>query len=230
MAGRAGRLSGTLQARSHERARDEAIRAFLLARPEFLKNDPELLRRLGLRPEESNVIDFSREALSRAARAHRRETSVRRRLEAVAQANFEALATTHDAVLELLDAANPTDLSGRMMNLARNRFGLTAAILATEGDAPDGWRPLLAGQCDLALGPGRPTRLGVAPTTLGLFGVAAPEIGSVAVVRLQLSPPPRQGLLAFGAAAADAFSSDMGQDLIAFLARVVERVAARWPM
>jgi uncharacterized protein len=223
-------LSGAPHARSHERARDEAIRAFLRARPEFLKDDPELMRRLGVRPDASNVIDFSREALSRAAQAHQRETSVRRRLEAVARANFEALATTHDAVLELLDAADPTDLSRRLMKLARSRFGLAAAILATEGEAPEGWKPLAAGQCDLALGAGRPTRLGVAPTALGLFGAAAPQIGSVALIRLKLSPQPREGLLAFGAGTTDAFSADMGQDLIDFIARVIERVASRWPM
>ena len=39
----------------------------------------------------------------------------------------------------------------------------------------------------------------------------------------------RQGILAFGAADPEGFSRDMGAELVAFLARVVERTAERWP-
>jgi hypothetical protein len=37
-------------------------------------------------------------------------------------------------------------------------------------------------------------------------------------------------VLAFGAAEPDGFTADMGAELVAFIARVVERMAERWPV
>jgi uncharacterized protein len=224
-------LTDILRADAHEFARDEAIRAFLKSRPEFLRDDPALMEALGVRPDAANVIDFGPAALSRAASAHRKETSVRRRLEAVAQANFDAQSRTHEAVIELLGARSHSDLAIRLDALAKAHFGLAAAVIAIEGPArtPAGWRALAAGQCDLTLGVGKPARLGVVPTALGLFTVGD-SVGSVALIRLSICLPARAGILAFAAEDASAFSSDMGHELIDFLARVVERTAERWPL
>ena len=225
-------MSEVLHAESHESARDQAIRAFLRGHPDFLKDDPQLLAELGLRPHAANVIDFGPEALSRVARAHRKETSERRRLEAVARANYEAQGQTHEAVVELIGARNHTDLAQRLDAFARARFALAACVIALEGPerVPAGWRGLAEGQVDLALGEGQPARLGVVPTAAGLFASGVGPVGSVALIRLSLWSPERVGLLAFGAADETAFSPDMGHELIDFLARVVERTAERWPV
>ncbi len=82
---------------------------------------------------------------------------------------------------------------------------------------------------DLILGPGAGWRMGHAPTALGLFDHRAGEIGSVAMVRLALWAQGRSGVLAFGAADPETFTAEMGPDLVAFLARVTERTAERWP-
>lgn len=224
-------MTDVLRADAHEWARDEAIRMFLKSRPEFLRDDPGLMQALGVRPDAANVIEFGPAALSRAASAHRKESSVRRRLEAVAQANFDAQSRTHEAVIELLGARNPSDLAIRLDALAKAHFGLAAAVIALEGPehVPAGWRPLAEGQCDLTLGQGKPARLGVAPTARGLFAKGDP-VGSVALIRLSLWSPARSGILAFGAEDAAAFAPDMGHELIDFLARVVERIAERWPL
>jgi len=205
---------------------------FLKTRPEFVRDDPELMQALGVRPDAANVIDFGPAALSRATSAHRKESSVRRRLEAVAQANFDAQSRTHEAVIELLGARNHSDLAARLDALAKAHFGLAAAVIALEGPdrTPAGWRPLAEGQCDLTLGRRKATRLGVLPTALGLFGTKAEGIGSVALLRLSMWAPARAGLLAFGAASPETFTADMGHELIDFLARVVERTAERWPI
>ena len=42
--------------------------------------------------------------------------------------------------------------------------------------------------------------------------------------------PSRQALLAFGSIDPEGFTEDMGPELVAFLARVVERTAERWPI
>ena len=224
-------MTDILRANTHEWARDEAIRTFLKGRPEFLRDDPELMQALGVRADAANVIDFGPAALSRAAQAHRKETSVRRRLEAVAQANFDAQSRTHEAVIELLGARNHSDLAIRLGALAKAHFGLAAAVIAIEGPerTPAGWRALAEGQCDLTLGPNKPARLGVVPTALGLFA-AGDNVGSVALIRLSLWSPGRAGILAFGAEDETAFAPDMGHELIDFLARVVERTAERWPL
>ena len=225
-------MTDLLRTDAHEWARDEAIRAFLKSRPEFLRDDAELLQALGLRPDAANVVDFGPAALSRVAMAHRKESSVRRRLEATARANFDAQTRTHEAVIEVIAARNHADLARRLDELARSHFGLATAVMALEGPdrVPAGWRPLAEGQVDLILGRGKPARLGVAPTAMGLFGAVAAEVGSVALVRLTLWAAPRSGVLAFGAGDAEAFAPDMGHELIDFLARVVERTAERWPL
>ncbi len=224
-------MSDVLRAEAHEWARDEAVREFLRERPEFVRDDPDLMRALGVRLDASNVIDFGPAALARFEQAHRQESHVRRHLEAVARANFDAQAQTHEAVIELLGARNHADLAWRLDAVVRAAFGLLGAVLALEGPdrVPAGWRPLAEGQCDLTLGRGKAMRLGVVPIACGLFG-GAPEVGSVALMRLQIWEPSRTGLLAFASERSSDFTPDMGHELLDFLARVVERTAQRWPV
>ena len=42
--------------------------------------------------------------------------------------------------------------------------------------------------------------------------------------------PSRHGILAFGSHDPEGFTPEMGAELVAFLARVVERTAERWPV
>jgi len=177
------------------------------------------------------VVEFA--PMARVHAAHQREAEQRALLEEIARANFAAQAQTHGAVVDLLDARNLADLARRVDDLARTRFGLAAGIIAveTEGLPPAGWKQLVEGQVDLILdGPQRLARMGFAPTALGLFGPEAGEIASMAMVRMAIWEPSRQGLLAFGSADPEGFTPEMGTELVAFLARVVERTAERWPL
>jgi uncharacterized protein YigA (DUF484 family) len=206
------------------------LKEALLSHPEWLREDADLLSGLGLRLDAANIVDFGPVALSRVSAAHRRESSARQHLETMARANFAAQTQTHAAVVDVLDAAALEDIARRVDELARLRFGLAIGVLALEdGDTPDGWVTLAQGQTDLLLGDNRLARLGRLPTAAGLFGPMAPEIESVALARLTLWRPARQGVMAFGSTDPDAFTPDMGPDLITFLARVVERTAERWP-
>lgn len=208
----------------------DLLRDLLLAHPEWLHGDAQLLADLGLRLDAANIVDFGPVALSRVTAAHQRESSERRRLEAMARANFAAQTQTHAAVIDVLGARDLAELALHVDTLARERFGLAIGALAVEGgETPDGWRTLVEGQTDLLLGEGRAARLGCVPTAAGLFGPLAPMIESVALVRLVLWDPASEGVLAFGSADADAFTADMGPELVTFLAAVVERVAERWP-
>jgi uncharacterized protein YigA (DUF484 family) len=210
----------------------EEVKAFLAANPEVLRSDPEFLTHLGLRLDAANVVDFGPAALARVHAAHQREFSVRRELEEMAQANFSAQAQTHGAVVDLLEARNHSDLARRIDELAQLRFGLVAGIAGLEGPerVPAGWRVMAPGQIDLIVGAQRLALMGFEPTALGLFGERADQVQSMAIIRMAIWEPARQGLLAFGSSDPDGFTADMGAELVAFLARVVERTAERWPV
>jgi uncharacterized protein YigA (DUF484 family) len=210
-----------------------SVRRFLSDNPQFLTGDDGLLDELGLKVAVGNVVDFGPAVMARVHAAHQREATQRQHLEETARANFSAQAQTHGAVVDLLDARNHSDLARRVDELAQQRFGLAAGVIAleTEGHPPAGWKMLVEGQVDMIMGgPQRLARMGFAPTALGLFGERSDEIKSMAMVRLAMWEPSRQGLLAFGSADPEGFTEDMGAELVAFLARVVERTAERWPI
>jgi len=210
-----------------------AVRRFLADNPEFLLDDEGLLGELGLKPSADNVVDFGHAALARVHAAHQREALQRQQIEEIARANFSAQAQTHGAVIDLLDARNHSDLAFRVDELARQRFGLAAGVIALEGPdrVPAGWGVLVEGQVDLILGSSQQmARMGFAPTARGLFGERAEAIQSMAMVRMSLWEPAREALLAFGSEDPEGFTPEMGAELVVFLARVVERTAERWPV
>jgi uncharacterized protein YigA (DUF484 family) len=209
------------------------VRAFLKENPGFLRDDDGLISELGLRLNAANVVDFGPAALARVHAAHREESTARRYLEDTAQANFAAQAQTHGAVVDLLEARNHADLARRVDELAQLRFGLLTGVVALEdpGRVPAGWRMLVEGQVDMILGGHqRLSSMGFQPTALGLFDERGDQVRSMAMVRMAIWEPARQGVLAFGSADEQAFTADMGPELVAFLARVVERTAERWPV
>ena len=210
-----------------------AVRRFLADNPDFLRDDSGLLEELGLKVAAGNVVDFGPAALARVHAAHQRESEQRQQIEETARANFSAQAQTHGAVIDLLDARNHSDLAWRLDEIARHRFGLAAGIIVLEDDdrAPAGWKRLVEGQVDMILGGShRLARMGFAPTALPLFGEKAEFVRSMAMVRMSMWEPARQGLLVFGSEDTEGFTEDMGVELVAFLAHVVERTAERWPI
>ncbi len=219
------------EAKRKESATEE-LRRVLRAHPHVIRDDVELLADLGLRVDAANLVDFGPAALARVNAAHKRESKVRRQLEATARANFAAQAQTHAAVIDMLEARNLSDLARRVDEMAALRFGLVGAVISIEGPerTPAGWHALVEGQADLILGPQRLHRMGFHAPARGLFGAKADEVRSMAMVRLAIWEPARQGVLAFGSPDAEGFTKDMGAELVAFLARVLERTAERWPV
>ena len=208
----------------------ETVRDVILANSDWLRDDPQLLADLGLRLDAANIVDFGPVALSRVSAAHQRESSERMRLETMARANYAAQTQTHAAVTDVLQADGLADLALRVDQLARERFGLVMGSLALEGDGtPAGWLTLVEGQSDLLLGDGNTARMGCIPTAAGLFGIHAPQIQSVALTRLALWNPTRAGVMAFGSIDSEAFTPEMGAELVTFLGRIVELTAQRWP-
>ncbi len=208
------------------------IRGFLAAHANLVRDDADLLAELGLRIRADNIVDFGPAALARLSADKTREKAARRQLEATARANFAAQAQTHAAVVDLLESRNHADLARRVDETARLRFGLVAAVIAVErpGGVPAGWRGIAENGADGLLGPSGLARMGEPGTAQALFGEAAGLVASVAMARMAIWAPARQGVLAFGSTESEGFTADMGAELVAFLARVVERTAERWPV
>ena len=150
--------------------------------------------------------------------------------EALARANHDAQTEVHALVLDLLDARNPADLAARLNEGVQRRFGLETGAVGLAGRAPAGWRNLPQGLLQHLLGPDGEYAVGACTGGREIFGEAATRVRSVALVRIALSEPSREGLLAFGSSDPEHFASDMGVELITFVARVVERTAVRWPL
>lgn len=213
------------------------IRAWLQAHPQTLLDDRSLLEEIGLKPHGRNVVEFGRAALTRLEAAAEREADARKRVEAVARANFAAQTQTHVAALDLMEARNPSDLSRRLDAAAQGRFGLVGAAIALEkpGGAPFGWKVLEAGGVDALLGEHGLTWLGPNFPGLNLFGAVEDQVKSVALIRMAPQFPgsdasSRHAICAFGSPEDDGFTPTMGCELVAFIARVVERTAERWPI
>lgn len=209
------------------------VRGFLQAHPELLTADRELLETLSLVATAPNkVVDFGRAALARLEEKAARETGARRAIEQLARSNFTAQAQTHAVVVDLLESRNHADLARRLDHGAQSRFGLVCAVIALDGpeSVPFGWRKLDDGGVDFLLGEDGLSGMGPSFVSEALFGDHAPDVQSAAVVRMALWSPARHAVVAFGSPDADGFTPDMGAELVAFIARVVERTAERWPV
>lgn len=213
------------------------IRAWLQANPQLLADDRALLEEIGLKPHGRNVIEFGRAALTRLEEAVEREADERKRIEGIARANFAAQTATHVAALDLMEARSSTDLSRRLDAVAQGRFGLAGASIALEkpGSVPFGWKSLETGGVDSLLGEHGLTWLGPNFEGLNLFGALEAEVKSVALIRMApqfpgAEEPVRHAICAFGSTEDEGFTPNMGCELVAFIARVVERTAERWPI
>lgn len=211
------------------------VRAWLHAHPERLVEDRTLLQELGLSANGRNVVDFGRAALTRLEAVVQREAGARKAIEEIARANFAAQTQTHVSALDLMEANNHAELARHLDATCQGRFGLAGGVLAIEkpGVVPFGWKAMEPGRVDALLGDDGLEWLGPNFTGLNLFGPADGEVKSVALVRMKLMLPgceePRPAICGFGSAEDDGFTPAMGGELIAFITRVVERMAVRWP-
>ncbi|ESQ85775.1 hypothetical protein AEAC466_00960 [Asticcacaulis sp. AC466] len=210
----------------------QALRRHLIDHADDIVRDKALLEALGLQPKSRHLIDFGPAALSRLEARALKDFDVRRQLEMTAKANFDAQSQTHGLCLALMEARNHSDLARRLQEEARNRFGLVAATLSLEDTAPVplGWKTLDYGGVDYIIGETGLSLLGPDAVCRVLFDDDVKRVKSAAVLRIALWREGRPGLVAFGSSDYDGFSPEMGAELVAFVARVVERVADRWPV
>jgi uncharacterized protein YigA (DUF484 family) len=230
---------GTERAVAARTPTDEEIEAFLLRRPEVLRDNPALLARLAppdRHDGDPKVADLQRYMLDRLGGEVRRLRDTQGALIAASRSNLATQAQIHQAVVAALEAPGREHFLHTLTQDLPQILDLDAVALAVEAPAPGpSWaqgtdvRLLSLGGVERMLGAGRDILLRTeTQRAQTLFGPAADLVRSDALVRLDLGPEHPPGLLAFGARAPGRFHPGQGTELLRFLCRVIERLLRLW--
>lgn len=216
----------------------ESVATFLGRHPEFLNDHPELFSKLvppALNRGEG-VLDMQAFMLRRL-QSELRGTKMR---EAALLAAAEAKAAVQARVLKaaeaLLRARSFENLIRVINEDLPQMLSVETISLCVETEEPlpgkggdTGVVVMKAGMID-SLFPG--DEVVALHAEMGgeraIFGAAAGEVRSVALLRLRFGPGLPTGLLALGAGEAGGFDGRQGTDLLAFVARVVEFCVRQW--
>jgi hypothetical protein len=229
----------------------EALRAAVLADPQAVLEDAEIVRAL-LRAHEGaeagrKVVDLRGALVARLESRLGRLEETHRSVVAAAYDNLAVTDSIHRAVLAVLD---PEDLDGLLEALARRLptiLTVDSVRLCLEADAseqPEAPEPPLVAISPGGVGrymaldygegaeedaPDRPVVLRATGTEAALiFGADGVTLGSEALVRLDFGEGAPAGMLAFGARDPERFTPDQAGDLLEFLGAVVARASRRW--
>lgn len=232
---------------SVEPSMDAELRQKIIAAPELLLEDVELMRTLvdaHGRAMGGNIIDMRGIAMQRLEARLDRLEDTHRSVIAAAYDNLAGTQQVHRAILALLEApkfdAFLTALEGEVAGILR----LDAVRLLLETKEPQADPTLKrfatvlgivpAGFAQDYLGLSRPSGRVVtlrglpAGSPLPVYGELSAEIRSEACLRLDLGEGRLPGLLLLGARDANVFSAQQGTDLMVFFTQAFERVMRRW--
>jgi len=225
----------------------DELRAKLLARPEVILEDRDLMRALIAANERamgSNIVDLRGIAMERLeARLDRLEDTHR----SVIAAAYENLAGTnqiHRAILKFLEPLTFEDFLTTLATDVADILRVDSVRLVLESSQAESTGALESFAGILAVadpgfvddylrgGRGAPARTVVLrptqPDLAPVHGDKASWIGSEALMRLDLGEGRLPGLLVLGAEDAEQFRASHGTDLLAFFGGAFERAMRRW--
>ncbi|ARC37055.1 DUF484 domain-containing protein [Paracoccus yeei] len=219
-------------------------RARLLARPDLILGDRDLMRALiGARDADlgDNVIDIRGRAMQALESRLDRLESAHESVISAAYENQSGMNTIHRAVISLLE---PVDFDGFLENLGSSVAPIlridTLRLLMESGAAPaaDLSGPLVitpAGRIAELIRAGRRTPRGddivlraAAAETLPYHEGARAPIRSEALLPIDLGPQRFPALLLMGSAEAGRFTPAQGTDLLRFFGQVFRLVLISW--
>lgn len=209
---------------------EDQVRDFLMSRPDFVRDDPELLAVIARDERHDNVVDIAELARRRlSAKADRAERTASLAFK-TAEANLQALARTQAAILCVLDAVDPEDLAARLHGEIADILEADVCVLAIADSTRTTDALCRVGAAIERLVPAEsPVLLGpIERERRWLYGHAAPDMASEAIARLEMAPDGRLGIFAAASRDVSKFRFDDGPDLFVFVARVIERVVGRW--
>ncbi|HDR29039.1 DUF484 family protein [Rhodovulum sp.] len=223
------------------------LRAQILADPDVILDDPDVMRALVAANERmmgANIVDLRGIAMERLEARLDRLEETHRSVIAAAYENLSGTNQIHRAALALLESGDFPDfiatLSGEVAAILR-LDGLRLVLESHQGDAaealsrlgavvqlaPEGFVEAYAG------GPhGRSARVVTLrqklPENGALYGDRRSPIRSEALLRLDFGPDRLPGMLAMGSEDAQQFAPNQGTDLLTFFAGLVERTMRRF--
>lgn len=225
------------------------LRNLILAQPERLLEDRDVMHALvgaNERAMGSNIVDLRGLAMQRLENRLDRLEDTHRSVIAAAYENLAGTNQVHRAILQLLD---PTSFEGFLQALSgpvAQTLRVDAVRLVLETVQEDGETdPVLRKFAEvlqvapqgfiggyLTNGRGGPTRPVLLrqnpPLSAVVYGSRAADIRSEALMKLDLSQSRLPALLAFGSEDPQQFRPVHGTDLLAFFARVFERLMRKW--
>jgi uncharacterized protein len=208
----------------------DLVRDFLLANPDFIREDSELLSVVAGGNERGNVVAIADLARDRLLRETRNTQERFAAIVETARANYESQIRVQEAIIAILDARDPEDLGARLSGHVAFALAADACVMAASQTAANAQSlDRMAGMIERLVPVERPVYLGpVDRPRAWLYGDKADHIRSEALARLEFGPDRRVGVLALGSGDIDAFRAEYGAELIVFFARVLERVLDRF--
>ncbi|KAA9008073.1 DUF484 family protein [Histidinibacterium aquaticum] len=225
---------------------DDSVRKTILSDPETVLEDQDIMRALVAANDQSmgqNIVDLRGIAMERLEARLDRLEETHRNVIAAAYENLAGTNQIHRAVLKLLDATRFDELLTGLKTEIGDILRVDAMVLVLEtgsgeGSQLDGMGDVLhvapKGFVDDYISRGRNT--GTRPVTLRqaqprdgtLYGEAAGDLRSEALIRLDLGEGRLPGMLAMGAEDPHQFTPQQGTDLLSFFGGVFERTMRRW--
>ncbi len=228
---------------------DDDLRERILAAPEVILEDRDVMRALIAANERAmgaNIVDLRGIAMEWLEACLDRLEDTHRNVIAAAYENLAGTNQVHRAVLALMEPADFEGFLNSLVGPVAEALRVDAARLVLESEQADsGARvprldDVLAvvppGFVDSYAGrgrgvPGRQVTLRqIVPEDPGerIYGPAASWVRSEALIRLDLGPGRRPGMLALGAEDPHQFRPTQGTDLLGFFGAVFERALRRW--
>ncbi|MEM7506665.1 MAG: DUF484 family protein [Pseudomonadota bacterium] len=226
----------------------DLVRSLVMAEPELVLSDDRVMRALigatlpgGAPKPMRKVVDLRDKLVERLEDRLSRLVHTNRSVIAAAYENVASTGALHAAIGDLVDAPDLAGFAAALTDALPARVGIEAARLCIEGDV-DGVTQAnglgAAGRALLFLPRGTVEHYlsieGV-PSAEGIVLREAPmeaealfpreHVASEALLPLAIGA--ETGLLALASADPERFSADQGTELLAFLARVVARIATQ---
>ncbi|MDP2699489.1 DUF484 family protein [Thalassospira sp.] len=216
----------------------EDVAQYLAENPDFFRHRQNLLDGLEMpvRQHGSGVADMQHYIVERLRAESDKLRGATSELIHISRSNLETQQRIHRAVLALLNAKGFETFVEALQDLVPDLLDLDCIAICFEehAQAPiprcgGRVRRLTAGAVDQVLGEDQDVWM--VPDHAGdeaIFGPRADIVRSAALVRLAPFYGDPVGLVAFGVAEPDYFSPVQGNDLVLFLASVIEFGVRRW--
>ncbi|MCK8464322.1 DUF484 family protein [Aliiroseovarius sp. S1339] len=226
---------------------DDDLRAHLIAQPETILDDQDIMRALIAANERSmgaNIVDMRGIAMERLETRLDRLEDTHKSVIAAAYDNISGMNLIHRAVLRMLDPADfelfMNDLGGEVAEILR--VDCVRLVLETEY----GQKNSAIGRLGPVLSIAEPgfvdEYLGMSPDQSArqvflrqiqeqeetIYGDTGFWVRSEACIRLDLGEGRLPGMLVLGVEDAQQFKPGQGTDLLAFFGGVFERAMRRW--